>query len=78
MKREWAAGVWEQNIGLLVWSNHSTEELAIRAAYRYSRRQSKSGPRTGGMLSWSGGVKGPDGKVRWFSWAAKQRGEVQS
>lgn len=65
----WAAGVWNQitenddGVGLVVWSRHTTRDLAERAARRYARDRTAS---TGGPLSWCGGVRAPDGSVRWL------------
>lgn len=73
MSRSWAAGVWEQGAGLVVWSRHSSEVLARRAAVRYARRQHQP---TGGMLSWCGGVRGPGGPD--ITWYRADGTEVQS
>ncbi len=59
------AGVYEQNVGFVVWSRHSTETLARRAARRYARRNARI--KTGGALTWAGGVRFPDGTERWYS-----------
>ena len=67
---KWAAGVWEQYAedeggdGFVEWSRHSTETLARAAALRYAGQRS---PRTGGSLSWSGGVRAPGGHVQWVA-----------
>lgn len=63
MELPWSAGIWEQNLGLVVWSRHATSEAAHRAAVLYAQRRRAM---TGGALSWSGGVRGPDGTVRWY------------
>lgn len=57
------AGVWEQPLGFVSWSQHSSAELAMKAARRYSRAQTA---KTGGALSWSGGWrKIGDRRVNW-------------
>ena len=65
MKRvmDYVAGVFEQGQGdgweRIVWSRHSTVELAARAARMYSRQDS---PATGGSLTWAawyGPIGGP-------------------
>ena len=68
------AGVWEQyreedgGDGLSVRSRHGRMDLAIKAATRYARESSEP---TGGPLSWSGGVRGPDGRVVWYDRAGE-------
>lgn len=56
------AGVWEQSIGLLVWSRHRTQDAARGRAIRYARKQTAP---TGGTLSWSGGWSDLEGKIHW-------------
>jgi hypothetical protein len=62
------AGIWEQYLaetgdGLSVRSRHATRAAAVRAAVRLSKGLTST---TGGALSWSGGVRGPDGRVTWY------------
>jgi len=40
---EYAAGVWEQGLGFVAWSQHRTEAAAVAAARRYARRLERSG-----------------------------------
>ena len=62
------AGVYQQGFEgeLLVWSEHRTEAAARAAAKKYARGQQKSGPRTGGSLSWSGGYRAKGEKTSWI------------
>lgn len=63
----WEAGVWEQNMGFVGWSHHSTEGMAVTAARKYARRLCRRGPGAGGTLSWAGGVRAPrGGAVTWY------------
>lgn len=64
----WEAGVWEPGMGMVVWSRHSTRDLAVRAAIRYARA---SRCQSGGMLTWSGSLDG--GGVTWYD----RRGAVR-
>lgn len=63
MSKQFEAGVWGQDRNFVVWSHHATAELAQKAARKYARQQKAE---TGGPLSWSGGVRGPDGAVTWY------------
>jgi hypothetical protein len=67
--RLWEAGVWDRNTedadGLRVKSRHTTKALALKQARRYAAQLYSDGPSTGGALSWSGGVRGPDGVTVW-------------
>jgi len=69
-KLAYEAGVWEQasdeDSGFVVWSYHSTEAMAMKAARRYAADLKEHGPATGGMLSWSGGYRHVDGPVTWI------------
>ena len=73
---QWTAGVWEQyveacdGIGFVAWSTHSRQDLAERAARRYARA---ARAKTGGALSWSGGVRRPDGHVYWLGQGEERR-----
>lgn len=58
--KSYAAGIWEQGMGFVEWSRHATFALARSAAIKYAKRHKSA---TGGALSWSGGIKGPDGVV---------------
>lgn len=67
-ERKWSAGVWEQHVwerhgGFTPWSFHSTKEAAFAAARKYARQQQRS-IRSGGELSWAGGVR-KDGVIYW-------------
>lgn len=72
MERAYAAGVWGQEQeaidggGLVVWSRHRSQALAVRAARKYARQQQRDGASAGGALSWSGGWRDADGRVRWI------------
>ena len=57
------AGVWEQGRGFVGWSTHRTETAAAKAARKYAEKQT---PTAGAALSWAGGVRAPDGDVRWI------------
>ena len=63
MNKQFEAGIWEQGRNFVAWSNHTTAELATKAALKYARQQAAT---AGGPLSWAGGVRGPDGVVTWY------------
>jgi hypothetical protein len=64
-----AAGIWDQiaeeenGTGFVPWSWHGTRERAEAAARKYARDQRA---RTGGALTWCGGVSEPSGNVYWL------------
>ncbi len=64
MAKKYEAGVWEQNTGFVPWSRHSTEAAAKSRARKYAAQRIAP---TGGALSWSGGVRRPDGTVYWLT-----------
>lgn len=61
--KKFEAGIWEQSRNFVAWSRHATFENAQKAARRYAKQQKQQ---VGGALSWSGGVRRPDGVVVWY------------
>jgi hypothetical protein len=56
MARTWVAGVWDN--GFRPATAHSTQELAVRAAYRLARRLGKT----------AGGIRSHEGDLRLYSY----------
>jgi hypothetical protein len=54
------AGVFEQGGNgwdRVTWSKHNTPEAARKAATKYARDLKRSGPQTGGLMTWAAWYK---------------------
>lgn len=68
----WESGTWAQHEegpggdGLWVMKRHRSRDAAFKSARSFARWLSVHGPRAGGLLSWAGGFRAPNGDVTWI------------